>query len=122
MSNRATRDESDIHPLHPQALVFLFVLERQIHPRAESGDFAVYNHQVEFVHFRDAQVAQRFCCSVAQRSSDSPRPANSSAKKSRDFQFVRMQKFYRISEFHAIISYKLRSAHNENNEKKKGKI
>src|SRR6202166_1186540 len=50
------------HPLHPQALVFAFVLERQTHPRTESGDFAVYDHQIEFVHFRDAQVAQRFCC------------------------------------------------------------
>jgi hypothetical protein len=29
------------HPLHPQALIFVFVLERQIHPRTESGDFAV---------------------------------------------------------------------------------
>jgi hypothetical protein len=53
---------SDIHPLHPQALVFLFVLERHIHPRTESGDFAIYDHQIEFVHFRHAQVAQRFCC------------------------------------------------------------
>src|SRR6202166_1687060 len=43
-------------------LVFPFVLERQTHPRTESGDFAVYDHQIEFVHFRDAQVAQRFCC------------------------------------------------------------
>ena len=43
-------------------LVFRLVLEGQIHPRAESGDFAVYDQQVEFVHFRDTQVAQRFCC------------------------------------------------------------
>ena len=33
-----------VHPLHPQALLFPFVLERQIHPRAVSSDFAVYDH------------------------------------------------------------------------------
>jgi hypothetical protein len=31
-------------PSFPASLVFAFVLERQIHPRAKSGDFAVYDH------------------------------------------------------------------------------
>jgi hypothetical protein len=29
-------------------LIFLFVLERQVHPRTESGDFAIDDHQIEF--------------------------------------------------------------------------